>query len=133
MFYKNFDHRFRVSREGGRIETELFEEGILPHQILDRIFQSVDDVFQFLPSGWFLDVKDDFVLDSEFLSDRQGILRGSSVREVVDGDFLGHGDVLLYVLGGGQGFTLSGDLKPAKSRAGVQVSPTSGNAETVFW
>ena len=56
------------------VEFELLELGILTDEILDRIFENLDDFCQLRGIGRSLDVKDDFVIDSQFLGDRQGIL-----------------------------------------------------------
>ena len=75
------------------VELELLELRVLAHQVLDRVFESGDDLLQRLPVRRGLDVEDDLVFHSQFLGDRQGIRGGSSVRVVVDRD-LGHEGLL---------------------------------------
>ena len=90
MLHENLDHSCRISDIVVRIQFELFEFGILSHEILDRVFEPGNDRFQLLFSGRGLDVKDNFVIDSELAGDRQGIVRGASMRVMINRDF-GHG------------------------------------------
>lgn len=89
VLHENVDDGLGIVDVVVGIELELFEFGILAHEIFDRIFKGFHNLGEFLFTGRSFDVNDDFVIDSEFLGDRQGIIGRTSMIEMVDGDF-GH-------------------------------------------
>jgi len=84
-----FDHSFWIVDIVVGIEFEFLEFRILAHEILDGVFESFDDFGEFLFSRRSFDIEDDLVIDSQFLGDRQGIVRRTSMIKMVDGNF-GH-------------------------------------------
>lgn len=84
---ENIDYRLGVIRVIVRVEFHFLENGVLSHQILDRILQTFDDRFERLPIRGIFHVKDNFVVHIQLIGDRQSILRRVSVRIVVDGHF----------------------------------------------
>ena len=90
VLHEDLDNGFWVVDEVVGIEFQLFKFGILADEVFDRVPQSVHDPGEGGLIGRGFDVKDDFVIDSQFLGDRQGVLRRSSMIVVIDGD-LGHG------------------------------------------
>ncbi len=89
MLHENVHHGLGVVGVVVGIEFELLEFGILANEIFDRVFESFHDLGELGFVGRGFDVNDDFMIDSEFLGDRQGVIRRSSMIEMVDGDF-GH-------------------------------------------
>ena len=85
MFQEDLHHGLGMIHEGVGIEPELLEFGILADQVLDWVFQDLDNVGQGGLVGRGFDVEDDFVFDSEIPGDRQGIGGGASMVVVVDG------------------------------------------------
>ena len=83
---QNLNHCLRVTLIVGRIEFKFLEFGILPNEILYRIFQAVQYFLQGRTIGRRLDIEDHFVLHSKLLGDRQGVDRGSSVGIMINTD-----------------------------------------------
>ncbi len=90
MFYEDVDDGLGVVDVVVGVELEFFEFGVLADEVFDRVLEGGDEFGEGGFVGRGFDVEDDFVIDSEFLGDRQGIVRGASMIKVVDGDF-GHG------------------------------------------
>jgi hypothetical protein len=90
VLHEDIDNGFRVVDEVVGIEFQLFKFGILADEVFDRALQPVHDPGEGGLIGRGFDVNNDFVIDSQFLGDRQGVLRRSSMIVVIDGD-LGHG------------------------------------------
>ncbi len=84
MLYEDINDGFGVADVVIGIEFEFFKLRVLPHEVFDGIFQRFHDLGEFFFPGRGFDIKDDLVVDSEFLGDRQGIIRRASVVEVVD-------------------------------------------------
>ena len=74
MLHEDVDNRLRVSDKIIGVKLELLELGILANEVFDRVFKGFHDFGQFRSIGRSLDVEDDFVLNSQFLGDRQGIV-----------------------------------------------------------
>ena len=89
MFDENVYHGFWVIDVVVGVEFEFLEFRILAHEIFDGVFKCFHDLGEFGFARRRFDVDDDFVIDSQFLGDRQGIVRRSSMIEMVNGDF-GH-------------------------------------------
>lgn len=89
MLHKDIDHGLRVVDVVVGVEFKFLEFRILTYEIFDRVFKRFDDLGEIGFSRRSFDVDDDFVIYSQFLGDRQGIVRGASMIEMVDGDF-GH-------------------------------------------
>lgn len=93
MLHEDVDDAFGIADEVIGVEFELFEFGVFANEIFDRIFKGFHDPGELLFIGRSFDVENDFVLDSQFLGDRQGILRRASTFEVIDADFGHEGEV----------------------------------------
>ena len=87
MLEQNFYNRLRIADIILGHKFELLKLRVLAHQILNRILKCRDQFSQVLAARWRLDIQDDFMLGSQFLGDRQGIFRRTSVRVVVDDCF----------------------------------------------
>ena len=99
MLHEDVDDCFRVVDVVVGVEFKFLEFGILADEILDGVFESFHDFGELGFSRWCLDVNDDFVIDSQFLGDRQGIGGRASMIEVVDGDFGHAGNLEERVIG----------------------------------
>ena len=86
VLQENLNHGLRVAHIICRIEFKFPEFGILPHEVLDRVFQPIHYFLKGRAIRRRLDIEDDLVLHSQFLGDRQGIYRGPSVGIMVDTD-----------------------------------------------
>ena len=73
MLEEDFHHGFRVVDVVIRVQLKFLEQRVLAHEILHGIFEGLDDTLQVFAARWLLDVEDDFILDSQFPGDRQGI------------------------------------------------------------
>ena len=91
MFDENIDHGLRIVDVVVGIEFEFLEFRIFPHEIFDGVFKRLHDFGELGLARWCFNVDDDFMINSQFLGDRQGLGGRTSVRVVVDGDF-GHDD-----------------------------------------
>jgi len=109
VFHEDIDNGFGVVDVVIGVEFQLLEFGVLTDKIFDRIFESFDDLGESCGIGWSLNVEDDFVINAKFLGDRQGILRRSSMVEVVNGDFC-HGAELASGAGASSGRVFVGDF-----------------------
>ena len=85
MLHQNIDHCFGIVDKIVRIELKFFKFGVLSYKVFDRVFQDLDYLSQGGLIGRSFNVEDDFVFDSQFLGDRQGVGGGPSMVEVVDG------------------------------------------------
>jgi hypothetical protein len=94
VLHQDLDHRIRISDEVPRVELQLLELRVLADEILDRVIEACDNLFQVLPSGRFLDVEDDLVIYSKLLGDRQGIRGRASMGIVVNCDCCHRGEIL---------------------------------------
>lgn len=74
MFDEDVDDGFGVVDEVIGVEFEFFEFGVLADEIFDRICKGGDELGEGRFVGRVFDVEDDFVINSEFLGDRQGIV-----------------------------------------------------------
>jgi hypothetical protein len=70
---QDINHSARVAHVIVGVEPALLEQGVFAHQVLNGVLEGLDDALQVLAPGWLLDVEDDFVLDSKFPGDRQGV------------------------------------------------------------
>lgn len=86
MLHEDVDDCPGIPDEVIRVELQFFKFGILSHEILDGVFEFGDNRVELLFSGRCLDVKDDFVFDSEFAGDRQRVGGGTSMVEVINRD-----------------------------------------------
>ena len=86
MFEQDLDHGFWIIDVVVGIQLLLFEQRIFTHKIFHRIFEPGNDVFQSLAVRRRFNIKDNFVFDSKFPGDRQGIFRGTSMRVVINGN-----------------------------------------------
>lgn len=73
MLYENLDDGVWIIDVVIWVELQFLKLRILTHQILYWIFEAVHDLTKFVFSRRGLDIEDDFVIDSQFLGDRQGI------------------------------------------------------------
>jgi len=90
VLHEDLDDGFGVSDEVIGVELEFLKLGVLADEVFDRTFEGFDDFGELRGIGRSFDVENDFVINSQFLGDRQGVLRRASTFEVVNGDF-GHG------------------------------------------
>lgn len=98
MLHDNLDNRPGIVDEVIGVQLKFFELGILSHEILNGVFELGDNRLELFFPGRGFNVKDDFLLDSEFAGDRQRIGGGTSVRVVIDCDF-GHEGKMKFSLG----------------------------------
>lgn len=84
---QNLDDGLRIGDKVVRAKLQLIELGVLANQVLYGIFKSFNNRLEFFSPGRFLDIEDDIIFYSQFLSDRQGIYGRASVGVVVDYDF----------------------------------------------
>lgn len=70
---KQLDDGLRVPDIVVRIELQFLEDRIFAHQILNRVFQSGDQFHQFRLCGGRFHVKDDFVVHTKLIRDRESI------------------------------------------------------------
>jgi hypothetical protein len=70
----------------GRIQAELGERGVLPHEVGHWILEASHDPLERRPIRLLLQVLDDVELDAQPLGDADGGLGGVSVRVVEDRD-----------------------------------------------
>jgi len=89
VFDENIHHGLRIVDVVVGIEFEFLEFRIFPHEIFDGVFKRLHDFGELGLARWCFDVDDDFMINSQFLGDRQGIVRRASMIEMVDRDF-GH-------------------------------------------
>lgn len=89
MFDENVDHGLRIVDVVFGIEFEFLEFRIFTHEIFYGVFKRLNDFGELGFARWCFNVDDDFEINSKFLGDRQGIVRGASMIEMVDRDF-GH-------------------------------------------
>lgn len=89
MFDENIHHGLRIVDVVVGIEFEFLEFRIFAHEIFDGVFKRLHDFGELGLARWCFNVDDDFMINSQFLGDRQGIVRRASMIEMVDRDF-GH-------------------------------------------
>ena len=75
MFDEDIDDGIGVVDKVIRVEAEFFKFSVFADEILDRVLEGGHDFEEGGCIGRGFDVEDDFVIDSEFLGDRQGIVR----------------------------------------------------------
>ena len=73
MLDQNLDDRLCIIHIILGYKLELFKLRVLTHQILDWVFQRLHYFFQVSTPRRSLDVEDHFMINSQFLGDRQGI------------------------------------------------------------
>lgn len=86
VFHENLHHRLGIVDEVFGIQFEFLKFRVLADEIFYRVFEDLYDVFEGGLIGRVFEVEDDFVFDSEFPGDRQGIGRRASVVVMVDRD-----------------------------------------------
>jgi hypothetical protein len=87
--HQQLDQRLRLDVVR-RVQPELRELRVLPHQVGDGVLEPRDDLLERRPVGLLLQVLDDVELDAQLLGDLQSSLGRVSVR-VVEDRHLGHG------------------------------------------
>lgn len=93
MLHEDVDDGLGIVHEVIGIEFEFFEFGILANEIFNGVFEGFDNPRELGLIGWSFNVEDDFVLDSQFPGDRQGMIGRASTFEVIDADFGHEGEV----------------------------------------
>ena len=84
MLYENLDDRFGVADVVIGIEFKFFEFGVLSDEVFYGVFKRFDDFGEFFLTGRRFDVEGDFVIYSEFLGDRQGVVGRASMIEMIN-------------------------------------------------
>ncbi len=82
--HEQVDDRFWVIDVVVRVELELLELRVLANKILDRVFETSDDLFERSTVRRLFHVQNDIVVNTQILGDRQGIFGRTSMRVVID-------------------------------------------------
>jgi hypothetical protein len=86
VFQEDLDHCSRIVHKVLGIESQFLEFGVLSHQVLHRVFESLHDCGEGFFVRRVVDVENDFMINSEIPGDRQGIGGRTSVFVVVNGE-----------------------------------------------